>query len=108
MSPLDIKEPVFIAEDKIPMKTSNKAEEWLIFLKKIPRGQALVTTRKELGVTVSSLKITIDRLTKKGLLPPTYYIRQRRTKEGTQFYVVNSARVVRKARKAESESSPNV
>ena len=108
MAPLEIKEPTFIAEDKIPMKVSNRAEEWIAFLKKIPRGQALVTTRKELGVTVSSMKITIDRLTRKGQLPPTYYVRQRTTKEGTVVYIVNSNRALRKHKKAESEPLSNV
>jgi hypothetical protein len=48
MSPLEIKEPKFIPEEKVPVRVTTKSEEWIAFLMKIPKGQALETTRKEL------------------------------------------------------------
>ena len=91
MSPKTIKEPVFVAEEKIPIRITTKSEEWLNFLKKIPRGQALQTTRDEIGVTASSLSQTIDRLVDRGDLPSNYYVRQHVTKDGEhRIYIINS------------------
>ena len=87
----EIKESMLVAEDKIPVRITTRSEEWATFLKKIPKGQALATSRKELGVTASSMKSTIDRLIKNGQIPPTYYIRQHTAKDGTdKIYIVNS------------------
>lgn len=107
MAPIEIKEPVFIPEEKIPVRITRKAEEWTAFLKKIPKGQALSTTRKEIGVTASSLKTTLDRLIKNGYLPSNYYVRQHTMKDGTEkIYIVNSAHpVVKRKRSKRTETT---
>lgn len=92
MTPIEIKEPVFIPEDKVPIRMTTRAEEWITFLKKIPKGQALATTRKELGVSASSLKVTIDRLVRNGQIPSNFYLRQHRTKDGNEkIFIINSS-----------------
>jgi hypothetical protein len=101
----EIKETMLIAEDKIPLRVTTRSEEWANFLKKIPHGQALVTTRKELGVTASSIKTTVDRLIKNGQLSPTYYIRQHKSKDGIdKIYIVNSNQNVTKHKRTLSKN----
>lgn len=107
MTPIEIKEikeSMLIAEDKIPVRITTRSEEWATFLKKIPRGQALKTTRKELGVTASSIKTTIDRLIKHEQIPPTYYVRQHKAKDGAdKIYIVNSAHPITKRKRSTSK-----
>lgn len=95
-------------EDKVPVRITTRSEEWASFLKKIPQGKAFETSRKELGVTASSIKSTIDRLMTTGQLPSTYYIRQHKAKDGTdKIYIVNSAHIIVK-RKRRSTDKGNV
>ena len=75
------------------------------FLNKIPKGQALKTTREELGVTASSLKTTIDRLIERGQIPPYFYVRQHKSRGKEIIYIVHSTRkVVRRRRSKPKES----
>jgi DNA-binding MarR family transcriptional regulator len=102
----EIKESMLIAEDKIPVRMTTRSEEWATFLKKIPQGQALATTRKELGVTASSIKSTIDRLIKNGQITPTYYIRQHKAKDGAdKIYIVNSIHTLTKRKRSTTKIS---
>lgn len=103
--PIEIRQPTFVPEDKVPVRITRRSEEWAAFLKTIPKGQALVTTRQELGVSASSLKVTMDRLMEKGLIPPTYYLRQHKTREGkVEMYIVNSLhKAVRRKKRTSKE-----
>ncbi len=85
------KELKFIPEEELPGKVKKKSGEWLRFLTKIPKGQALVVSEKELGVKAASLKSMVNRLVRNRALPPTYYVTQRTTDDKTTIYVVNSA-----------------
>jgi DNA-binding MarR family transcriptional regulator len=109
MAPIKIKEPTnFIAEDKIPVRITSRSEEWVLFLKKIPKGQALATTREELGVTASSVKTTIDRLINKGQISPTYFVRQHKSKDGAdKIYIVNSTHTITKRKRSTAKASDN-
>ena len=102
---INIKEPVFMPEDEVPMRITTRSEEWIEFLEKIPTGQALVTTRKELGVTASSLKSTINRLIKNGRIPSNYYVRTHKTSDDTaQIYIINSVRSQQKRKRSTPKS----
>lgn len=105
--PIEIKEPKFIAEEKVPVRITTRSEEWVAFLSKIPKGQALETTRKELGVTASSLKATVTRLIERGQIPQNYYIRQHKKRGADEkIYIINSAhKVVRRKRRTSKEEA---
>lgn len=80
-----------IDEQAIPGKVHRKTEQWLNQLKDIPAGKAWAVTEDDLGVTPTSLKITVRRLVEKKLLPKTYRVMQRTVNGKLILYVVNSA-----------------
>lgn len=94
-----LKEPElkFISEDALPVKMKRRSLEWLKLLKKIPEGQAMVTSPKELGVSGSSIKIMVARLRRTGQLSSNYYVTQRTMGDKTTIYIVHSAKGTEKA-----------
>lgn len=81
-----------IGEEEIPGRVRRRTAQWLRLLKKIPRGKAMVTSEKELGVKASSVKLIVDRYVKNNLLPKGYNVITRTTGGALTIYIVNSAK----------------
>ncbi len=81
-----------IPETAIPEKALTKSDQWLEFFRKIPEGQALVTTEAELGVRASSIRDMLAILQKRGKLGKHYYITERTKGKEMTLYIANSAK----------------
>jgi len=77
---------------EVPQKQFAKTREWLEVLKRIPRGQAWNTTEDELGITVSSMRISVQRYIKGGLLPKDFKVIQRTVGGILRVYIMNGAK----------------
>jgi len=82
----------FIGVDQIPRKRAKRTEEWLVLLKKIPKGKAWVTTEKELGVSAVSVKTIVNRYVRNGLIPKGYKVMQRTVDGKLTIYILNESK----------------
>lgn len=91
---LSQQEPTFkyVDEEKIPVVVRTRSEKWLRIFRNIPKGKALVATEKELGVKAPHLSNVVHTLIRRGLLPATYKVSQRKKGDVIVVYVVNSAK----------------
>jgi hypothetical protein len=84
--------PKIVDENKIPSVTRGSSEKWLKLFKTIPEGKAMVATEKEFGVKAASLSNAVRDMVKRGDLPPSFFVRQRKKGSNINIYVINSAK----------------
>jgi hypothetical protein len=87
------KEPKFqiIPIEAMPVRRAKKTEYWLKVFKSIPKGSALVSSEKELGVKAGTIKSMIYDYVKKGWISTGYHVVRRATPEGVQVFIVHDA-----------------
>lgn len=89
----ELKKMRIISEEEIPAKIKKRESEWLEMIQRIPKGKAWIVTEEEAGVKAISLKTTVNRLIKSGLLSDNFKVIRRTGMNGkVTMYVVNSAK----------------
>lgn len=86
-----------VDEDKVPTVTKTRSQEWLKLFKSIPKGKAIVTNEKDLGVKVAHLYNVLRQLIKDGELTPNYKVSQRKKGDVVYVYIINSAKMEEKS-----------
>lgn len=77
-------------------------QKWLRFYRSIPTGKTFVSTAKEMGVNHNTIRSTLKRYQKRGLLSKAIHIRYRRRKDGDyDIYIVHDAKPATKEKEAE-------
>jgi len=83
----------FVSEDKVPRRVQKRKEEYVKLFRSIPKGQALVLTEKDLGVSLVTVRYMVSKLKREKLLGQNYYATRRTVGGKETLYVVNSAKV---------------
>lgn len=85
--------PKIVDEDKIPSVVRGRSEKWLRLFKTIPAGKAMMASEKEWGIKGASLANSVNGMVKRGDLPPSFVVRQRKKGNNIYVYVINSTTV---------------
>lgn len=81
-----------MSAEKVPSKVGAKSAPVLRFCQNIPRNGAVAVAADELGLTVASLYIMVNRFKKRGELPKGFYATTRTVDGVKTIYLVNSAK----------------
>ncbi len=68
-----------------------QTQRWVELFKSIPEGNALVSTEKELGIKVATLKGKVPEYMKRGWIPKGYRIRQRKHGDTIDIFIIHEA-----------------
>ncbi len=81
-----------VDESELPLVKNRTRDEWLALFSQIPSGKALVTSEKDLGVTVGSIHELVTHYVKKGLIPSGFKVHRRTEGGKVTIYIVHSAK----------------
>lgn len=84
----------FVPVEEVPFRGYTKTSFFIEMVKKIPKGKSwLITEDDKLGLNPLSIRATIKRYQKKGVLPDNYRVSTMSVNGITQVYVSNAIEV---------------
>lgn len=88
---IGIKKYKLVSEDELPTRLRKSSQQWVETLESIPKGQAIETTREDLGLHEVSVRNIIRKLKDAKLLDENYYVTTREQGGVRKIYIVHSA-----------------